>query len=318
MRIIVHQYLSARIFTILATVTVAIASLFSGILATGQTTNSAPASATGSDWKAVEAAMGRPGQMQPGDVIKFGMPRKDLHITLDGVEIKPGLALGSWAAFKRDGSTAMVMGDLVLTEDEVEPVMMKLQEGGIHESAVHNHLIGELPHVMYMHIASHGDAAQMAKAIHDAVALTKTPGPDTAPAAQPATELGFDQKQVEQILGHTGKVNGGVLQIGVPRAETITDSGMTVPASMGVATALNFQPTGGGKAAITGDFVLLGSEVNPVVKALRQNGIAVTALHSHMLMEEPRLFFMHFWANDDAVKLAKGLRTALDHTNSAK
>lgn len=273
-------------------------------------------------WKQVEEAMGRPGQMQPGDVIKFGMPRKDLHVVLDGVDIKAGLALGSWAAFKRDGSGAMVMGDLVLTEDEVEPVMMKLQEGGIHESAVHNHLLGESPHVMYMHIASHGDPVQMAKAIHDAVALTKTPGPDAAPAAQLAADLGFDQgfdqKQVEQILGHTGKVNGGVLQIGVPRAEPITDSGMTVPPSMGVATAVNFQPTGNGKAAITGDFVLLGTEVNPVIKALRQNGIAVTALHSHMLMEEPRLFFMHFWANDDALKLAKGLRAALDSTNSAK
>jgi hypothetical protein len=237
---------------------------------------------------------------------------------LDGVDIKPALALGSWAAFKREGNGAMVMGDLVLTEDEVEPVLTKLQEGGIQESAIHNHLIGESPHVVYMHIASHGNAIQMAKAIHDAVALTKTPGPDAAPADQPVAELAFDQKQVEQILGHTGKINGGVLQIGVPRSEAITDSGMTVPPSMGVATALNFQPTGSGKAAITGDFVLLGSEVNPVIKVLRQNGIAVTALHSHMLMEEPRLFFMHFWANDDAVKLAKGLRAALDHTNSAK
>jgi hypothetical protein len=212
----------------------------------------------------------------------------------------------------------MVMGDLVLTEDEVEPVMMKLQEGGIHESALHNHLIGESPHVMYMHISSHGDPVQMAKAIHDAVTLTKTPAPDAAPTSQTAVDLGFDQKQVEQVIGHAGKVNGGVLQFAVPRAETITDSGMTVPPSMGVAIALNFQPTGDGKAAITGDFVLLGTEVNPVIKALRQNGIEVTALHSHMLMEEPRLFFMHFWANDDAVKLAKGLRAALDNTNSTK
>jgi Domain of Unknown Function (DUF1259) len=256
--------------------------------------------------------------MQPGDVIKFGMPRKDLHVVLDGVDIKAGLALGSWAAFKRDGSGAMVMGDLVLTEDEVEPVMMKLQEGGIHESAIHNHLLGESPHVMYMHIASHGDPVQMAKAIHDALALTKTPGPDAAPAGLPPAGLGFDQKQVEQILGHTGKVNGGVLQFAVPRVEAITASGMTVPPSMGVATAINFQPTGNGKAAITGDFVLLGGEVNPVIKALRQNGIAVTALHGHMLREELRLFFMHFWANDDAVKLAKGLRAAFDNTNSAK
>jgi Domain of Unknown Function (DUF1259) len=279
--------------------------------------SSQTAAGTG-DWKQVEDAMGRPGQAQPGDVIRFGMPRKDLHVVLNGVEIKAGLALGSWAAFKRHGSEAMVMGDLVLTEDEVEPVMLKLQEGGIQESALHNHLLGESPHVMYMHIASHGDPVQMAKVIHEALALTKTPAPDASPAAQTPAELGFDQKQVEQIIGHAGKANGGILQIGVPRAETITDSGIAVPPSMGVATALNFQPTGSGKAAITGDFVLLGAEVNPVIKALRQNGIAVTAVHSHMLMEEPRLFFMHFWANDDAVKLAKGLRAALDQTNSAK
>ena len=275
-------------------------------------------SATGNDWKSVEDAMGRPGQTQPGDVIKFAMPRKDLHVVLNDVQIKPGLALGSWAAFKRDGSTAMVMGDLVLTDDEVQPVMKKLQESGIQESALHNHLLGESPRVMYMHIASHGDAVQMAKAIHEALALTKTPAPDASPSTSAASELGIDQKQIEQILGHTGKVNGGILQISVPRSESITDSGMTVPPSMGVATALNFQPTGGGKAAITGDFVLLGSEVNPVIKALRQNGIDVTAVHSHMLMEEPRLFFMHFWGNDDAAKLAKGLRSALDRTNSAR
>jgi hypothetical protein len=171
---------------------------------------------------------------------------------------------------------------------------------------------------MYMHIAGRGDSVQLAKAIHDALALTKTPGPDTAPPAPSSTDLGIDQKQIEQLLGHTGKINGGVLQIGVPRAETITESGMTVPPSMGVATALNFQPTGNSKAAITGDFVLTGNEVNPVIRELRENGIQVTAIHSHMLNEEPRLFFMHFWANDDALKLAKGLRAALDKTNSSK
>jgi len=269
-----------------------------------------------SDWKAVESAMGRPGQAQPGDVMKFAMPRKDLHVTLEGVVIKPGLALGSWAAFRQMSGGDMVMGDIVLTEEEVQPVMSKLQEGGIQEAAIHNHLIGESPRVLYMHIASHGDAAQMAKAIHDALALTKTPPPDSTPA--PSADLGFDQKQLEQVLGHTGKTNGGILQVSVPRAESIRDSGMTVPPAMGVATALNFQPTGSGKAAITGDFVLLASEVDPVLRVLRENGIAVTALHSHMLNEEPRLFFMHFWANDDVMKLAKGLRAALDKTNSSK
>lgn len=282
-------------------------------LGVAQAGGAAPASG---DWKAVESAMGRSGQQQPGDVMKFAMPRKDLHVTLGGVTIKPALALGSWAAFKQSMDGAMVMGDLVLTEDEVQPVMSKLQEGGIQEAAIHNHLIGESPRIMYMHIASHGDAVQMAKAIHEALALTKTPPPDATPAT--SADLGFDQKQVEQILGHAGKVNGGILQVGVPRAESISDAGMNVPPSMGVATALNFQPTENGRAAITGDFVLLASEVNPVLRALRQNGIAVTALHSHMLGEEPRLFFMHFWANDDALRLAKGLRAALDKTNSGK
>ena len=269
-----------------------------------------------SAWKSVEQAMGRSGQPQPGDVMKFSMPRKDLHVSLNGVSIKPALALGSWSAFKHTGSETMVMGDLVLTEDEVEPVLSKLQEGGIQQSALHNHLLGESPTVMYMHILGHGDAVRMAKAIHDALALTKTPGPDATPA--PAAELGIDQKLIEQTLRSSGKVNGGVLQFSIPRAEPITDSGMPVPPSMGVATALNFQPTGGGKAAITGDFVLLSSEVNPVIKTLRQNGIEVTALHSHMLTEQPRLFFMHFWAHDDATKLATALRAALDSTNSGK
>ncbi len=167
MHSIVRQSISVRMSTVLA-----MACLFCGAFGVAQTASSASASAPASSWKQVEDAMGSSGQMQPGDVIKFGMPRKDLHIVLDGVDIKPGLALGSWAAFKRDPSGAMVMGDLVLTEDEVEPVMMKLQGGGIHESAVHNHLMGESPHVMYVHIASQGDAVQMAKAIHDALALT--------------------------------------------------------------------------------------------------------------------------------------------------
>jgi hypothetical protein len=260
-----------------------------------------------SAWKPVEDAMGRPGTMM-GDVLRFGMPRKDLHVMVRGTAIKPGLALGSWAAFKKMGDQAMVMGDLVLTEDEIEPVMRKLQEGGIEKQ----------PRVLYMHIESQGDAVKMATAIHDALALSKTPGPDASGTTASNELSGIDQKKIEAELGRSGKVNGGILAFGVPRAETITDEAMVVPPSMGVGTAINFQPTGDGKAAITGDFVLLGKEVNPVMKALREHGIDVTAVHSHMLTEEPRLFFMHFWANDDAGKLAKGLRAALDLTNSAK
>jgi len=275
------------------------------------------ASASAGEWKQVEDAMGRPGQVM-GTAIRFGMPRKDLHVTANGVTVKAGLALGSWAAFTRSGNNAVAMGDLVLTEDEVSPVMRKLQQGGVEISALHNHLLGEQPRVMYLHISTQGDAVKIAQVIHDALGLTKTPGPDTGAAPASSEALGIDQKKIEEILGQSGKVNGGILQFGVPRAETITEHGISVPPAMGVATALNFQPTGEGKAAITGDFVLLGKEVNPVMKALRDDGIEVTAVHSHMLMEEPRLFFMHFWGNDDAAKLAKGVRAALDLTNSKK
>jgi biotin operon repressor len=244
------------------------------------------------------------------------MPRKDLKVTVDGVPIKPSLALGSWAAFSSSGDNAMAMGDLVLTEDEVGPVMAKLQQGGIEVTALHNHVLHESPRVMYMHIAGHGNAAKLAQAIHDAVALTGTPA--ESPAAAAGAKIELDTDKIDEAMGRKGKDNGGIYQFGVARAESIRDHGMEIPASMGVSTAINFQPTGNGHAAITGDFVLLGSEVNPVIAALRENGIQVTALHSHMLTEEPRLFFMHFWANDDAVKLAHGLRAALDKTNSKK
>jgi hypothetical protein len=261
------------------------------------------------DWKPVETAMGRPGTMM-GDVIRFGMPRKDLHVMVAGTAVKPGLALGSWAAFKSTEKGAMVMGDLVLTEDEVQPVMKKLQDGGIAISALHNHLLGEQPRVLYMHIGSQGEAVKMAECIHQALALTKTPPPDGGGSSDEL--MGIDQKKIEGVLGQTGKVNGGILSFGVPRAETITEHAVVIPPAMGVATSINFQPTGNGRAAIAGDFVLLPTEVNPVMKTLRERGIEVTAVHSHMLMEEPRLIFMHFWANDDAVKLAGGLRAALD------
>jgi uncharacterized protein DUF1259 len=268
------------------------------------------------DWKEVDAAMGRPGQDQPDGTHKYALPRKDMNVTVGSVQIKAGLALGSWVAFKATSQgNAMAMGDLVLAEDEVGPAMAELQSGGIEITALHNHLIGETPRVMYMHIHGMGNAANLGKAIHSAIAKTKTPD---AGAATAPPDLDIDTKQIDQILSHGGKNNGGIYQVGVPRAEHITEGGMAIPNSMGVASALNFQPTGAGKAAITGDFVLVAKEVNPVIKALHENGIAVTALHSHMLQEQPRLFFMHFWANDDALKLAKGLRAALDQTNSAK
>jgi len=274
------------------------------------------ATAGDSTWAPVERALGRHGTMQPGDVYKFSLPRSDLVVRVGGVRVRPALALGSWVAFRRMGDSAMAMGDLVLTEAEVGPVMAKLQAMGVSQTAVHHHILHETPRVTYMHIAATGDPVRIAEAIRAAVALTKTPSAARSPAASSAFAL--DTARIATTLGHAGKVNGGVYQVSIPRADTIREGGMDVPPAMGVASAINFQPTGGGKAAITGDFVLTADEVNPVIQALRGAGIGVTALHNHMLRDEPRLFFSHFWANDDSGKLAQGLRLALDRTNSLK
>jgi hypothetical protein len=269
------------------------------------------------DWSAVERALGRKGTMQPGDVMRFSFPRRDLQVTAKGVQLRPAFALGSWVAFKRiGGGHAMIMGDLVLTEDELDPVIARLQQGGVEQTALHNHVLDESPRLMYLHIAAHADPEAVARTIRGALEATRTPLDTTAAGAPAAFDL--DTAQIARILGHAGRVNGGVYQLSVARAERITEGGREVPPSMGVATAINFQPTDSGRAAITGDFVLIASEVNPVIRALREHGIQVTALHSHMLTEQPRLLFMHFWANEDAAKAARGLRMALDRTKTAR
>jgi hypothetical protein len=170
-----------------------------------------------------------------------------------------------------------------------------------------------------MHVGGHGDPVKLATAIKAALAESKTPLTPPAPApAPPAIDL--DTAQLDQIIGAKGQPNGGVYQFAVPRRDPVTQAGMTLSpvGPLGVATAIGFQPTGSGQAAITGDFVMIASEVNPVIKALRSGGIEVTALHSHMLDEQPRLFFMHFWGNDDAIKLAKTLREGLDRMANIK
>jgi len=283
-------------------------------------TASRPTGATATtslDWQRVDAAMGKPGALQPGGVYRFSFPRGDLQVTARGVPLKAGFALGSHVEFLQVGvNAAMFMGDLVLTEDEASPVLAKLQQGGVDLAALHNHLLGETPRVMYLHIGGHGDPVPVAAAIRAALELSKTPlGAATGGGGE---QPDLDTAAVDRTLGYQGKASGAIYQFSVPRAEKITDMGMEIPPAMGVATAINFQPTGGGKAAITGDFVLLGGEVRSVSRALRDAGIDVTALHSHSLSDEPRLFYLHFWAVDDAVKLAQGLRAALATTNSVK
>jgi hypothetical protein len=264
------------------------------------------------DWLAVTSAIGRSGVIQPDGVMKYSFPRTDLDISLDGVKIRPALALGSWVAFKKTGrDKAMVMGDLVLTQEEVGGVLTALQNQGVHQTAVHNHLLRESPRVIYVHIAAHQSATRIARAIRAALDLTKTP-PPAAPSASSPASIDLDTAMIRRTLGYSGKINGGVYQVTVPRREKISMDDEIVPPSMGVSTAINFQPTDSGRTAITGDFVMQSSEVNRIIPILRANNIAVTALHSHMLGETPRLYFMHFWANDDAAKLAVALRRALD------
>ena len=263
------------------------------------------------DWQAqVGAALGKTGATAPCGIYRVGLPRTDLKVTLDGVELKAGFALGSWLSFEKMGDQGMVMGDLVLTMNEVAPVMTKLSAGGIEVTALHNHLLRN---------QGNGDPVKLAAALRTALAESKTPlGPaPAAPAAAPP-QIDLDTAALDQTLGAKGTSNGGVYQFSIPRAEPIKDDGMDVPPPMGSANAINFQPTGGDKAAITGDFVLIAKEVNPVLKALRDHGIEVTALHNHMLDDQPQLYFMHFWANDDAKKLAEGLKAALAQINIAK
>jgi hypothetical protein len=270
------------------------------------------------DWQKVDETLDRKPAVS-GDVHRYGFPRSDLSVTLDGVTIKPALALGGWVAFKPAHGGVMIMGDLVLLDSEINPVMAKMIANGIEITAVHNHLLRANPETFYMHIAGHGDAVKIATAIRDGLAESKTPLSVAAPASPPPA-LDLDTAQLDQIIGVKGQAVGGVYQFAVARRDPISEDDMplTPVGPLGVATGINFQPTGGGKAAITGDFVLTGDEVNPVIMALRTHGIEMTALHSHMLDEQPRLFFMHFWANDDAIKLAKGLRAALDKTASTK
>jgi hypothetical protein len=285
----------------------AVLAAFAAILLLGSAVAATP------DWSKVDAAIGRKGTDQPGGVHKFGLPRSDLKVTVDGVAIKPALALGSWLAFQPAGDGAMVMGDLVLTDTEISPVMKHLVDHGLEISAVHNHLLRTSVPVFYMHISGHGDAVQLAQTLHAALASSNTPL--NVPGAAPPPAVDLDTAALDKALGFKGAANGGVYQFAIARAETISEGGMTVPPSMGTAIAINFQPTGAGKAAITGDFVLIGREVNPVLKSLRQHGIEVTALHSHLIDDSPHLYFMHFWANADAQQLAGALHGALDLIN---
>lgn len=277
---------------------------------------SAPSAVAETDWSQVDSALGKKAAVS-GAVHRYGLPRSDLHVTLDGVTLEPGLALGGWIAFQPEGHESMMMGDLVLTETEVSPVMRALLANGVAITAVHNHLLRASPATFYMHVDAHGNPVKLARIVRDALAQTKTPFETSAAPAGEPRKISFDTAQVDQALGFQGKNNGGVYQFSIPKVDQSKADGVIVAPAMGVANVINFQPTSGGAAAVTGDFVAAGKEVEPLLKALHDNGIEVTALHNHMLDDEPRSFFVHFWANDDAIKLARALRKGLDAVHVA-
>jgi hypothetical protein len=262
----------------------------------------------------IDQALGRSGQ-KTGDVYRVSFPRTDLHVSVHGVAIKPGLALGSWAAFLGTDDNAMVMGDLVLLEGELNPVMAKLRASDFEISAVHNHLIEETPRVLYMHYMGHGPATQLAMSLRAALSASKTPLDKPAAAAEEPAPPAW-VKTVEDSVGRKGTFKGGVLSYGVPRGESITMAGMTITPAAGVGEAINFQAADSGNVATTGDFVLVADEVNPVISELQGHNISVTALHSHMLTEQPRLFFMHFWSVGSPESVGAGIKAALSKVNT--
>jgi hypothetical protein len=255
----------------------------------------------------IAKAMGKEGDLT-GEMYRVSFPRSDLTVKVGNVVIKPALALVSWAAFVKSGSTAISYGDLVLLDDEINPVISKLEERGIELSALHNHLLHENPRIMYIHFVGRGNEVEMAKGIWEALALTKSPLVSTPASPEAKPELA---REIERIIGYEGVMGGGVFHIVVPRNDIhVHAMDAAIPGSIGMNTPLNFQ-LDGKNAAINGDFMLLAAELNPLIKILRANGIEVASVHNHMLDDEPRLIFMHFWAHGDAVDLAKGLKAAL-------
>ncbi|HZZ68916.1 MAG TPA: DUF1259 domain-containing protein [Phenylobacterium sp.] len=249
-----------------------------------------------------------------GDVQRFSFPRSDLNVMLDGIKVQTALAQGGWLAFRPMGPHWEVMGDLVLTQDEIKPVQQKLVAGGLTFTAVHNHLLRAEPLAFYMHVHGMGDPVAMARTLKEALSLTKTPM--TPPGPPPSTTT-LDRAALERIMGRKGSIaGGGVVQFSIPRAQPVMEEGKPIPNPMGVTTGINFQPAGDGKVATTGDFILVANEVEPVVASLVKSGVEVTALHSHMVGEQPHMFFMHFWAVGPTDQVASAMRKAVDLTKS--
>ncbi|WP_328403402.1 DUF1259 domain-containing protein [Nocardia sp. NBC_00403] len=311
----------AAVLTALLALTVAIGCSNNGDSSTPSPTTTAesqhrPATTTETDWKPITETLGRTGKFgDDNTVYRIPLVRTDLQVTTAGVPIKPGLSLGGYAVFGKYDDGTLLMGDLVVTEQELPKVTDALHANGIEQTALHKHLLEQSPPIWWTHIHAMGDPAQLAKGLEAALDATAIGPAAVPPAQQPPVDI--DTAAVDAALGRKGTADGGLYKYTLARAETITDTGHVLPPTYGVTTVINFQPTGDGKAAINGDFALTGPEVNKVIEALRRGGISVVEVHNHALTDSPRLFYLHYWANEDAVALAKALRPALDATNLA-
>ncbi|WP_406740168.1 DUF1259 domain-containing protein [Streptomyces atratus] len=266
------------------------------------------------DWADVARALGRPGNMLRDTTYHTGFPRRDLHVVSDGVVVSPGLALGTHVAFVRyaDGTT-MLMGDVVVTERELQRVTDAWQAHGIEQTALHKHLLSQTPDIWWTHVHGHGhDAVALARGLRAGFDRTGTPPP--APPLPPAP-VDLDTAGMEAALGTKGSIEDGLYKILFVRRETVADGHLILPPGLGSTSAFNFQPVGGGRAALSGDCAMLSDEVPYVLRALRRGGIKLVELHNHHLSENPRLFFTHFWAVGDGVELARALRPAVDATD---
>ena len=265
------------------------------------------------DYQQVLTALGKPGDYR-ANVLKVNIPRNDVSVTVAGVKTPTPFGFGGWIAMtKGTGGMDVMMGDLVLTQDEVNPVMSALLDNGIEVTALHNHFLWDEPRMFYMHVHAHGKAADLARQVKpglDLIGKGSTPAAPAVPAVGPATTL--DTAKLAQIVGTPGEQTGAVYKITIGRDDLkLTEMGAPINARMGLNTWAAFVGTND-KAAVAGDVAMLASEVQPVLKALRKNGLDVVAIHHHMTGTEPTVFFLHYWGTGPAEKLATAFRSALD------
>lgn len=268
------------------------------------------------DISAIESAIGMQGTEKNGEY-KVVVPQNDLKIMVDGFQIIPPMGLGSWAAFAPGKGGAMLMGDVVVTEDDLWPVQQEVIRQGLTITAIHNHFVRNNPNVMYMHIGGMGDEASLAakvKAVFDKVKEVRGGNPAEGPKTEVTNTL--DTAMIARTLGHSGEMSRGVYKVTIGRPDvTLKEHGAPVSTFMGFNTWASWQGTQE-KAAVAGDFTMLEDEVAPVIKALIENNIEVVAVHNHMVHEQPRVFFLHYWGIGPAEQLAKGLKAALDQTGA--